>query len=218
VPATEVQADYSSDVTIRLINVIFSSTCPDLCVGGPYGLRQEAGPPDCSDGTREGQYANMKHIDPAYRAQRIWKMSEQVAHLLRNATRLELKDRHGNLLTDKLSEKQNVMVSTVRALCLKHPKGITLKEIAAQLGISSAAASVMVDALTVNGLLVRKTASEDRRAVQIKLSPKAEAFFELGDRTILKHVLRVGESLGSDVLVKWHDVLLQVQEFLTQDL
>jgi len=160
----------------------------------------------------------MKNNELVHKARCIWKTSEQVAQLLRNATRLELKDRRGNMLIDKLSEKQSVMVLTVRAFCQEHPEGVSLKQIASQLGITPASASVMVDALHGNGFLVRKTSPEDRRAVQITLSPKANAFYENADQTILKHVLQIGDELGPDVIIQWHDVLKRVKDFLTQSL
>ncbi len=160
----------------------------------------------------------MRNNELVHLAQCIWRTSEQVSQLLRNATRLELKDRRGNLLIDKLSEKQSVMVLTVRTLCQEHPEGVPLKQIANQLGITPASASVMVDALNRKGFLIRKASLEDRRAVQITLSTKANAFYDSADETILKHVLQIGEELGPEVIVQWHDVLKQVKKHLIQGL
>ena len=165
-----------------------------------------------------GVDSEMKNAELSYKAQCIWKNSEQVAQLLRNATRVDLRNGRGNLLIDKITERQNMMLVTVRTLCLEYPEGVSLKQLANQLGITTASASVMVDALTGDGLLVRKTSPTDRRAIQITLSSKASAFYDNADKVILKHVLRIGEALGTNVLIEWHDVLKNVKEFLIRGL
>ena len=51
----------------------------------------------------------------------------------------------------------------------------TVKEVAAALGISSSAATQLVDGLVASGYVVRKTDIKDRRAVVLTLSKKTEA-------------------------------------------
>ena len=50
------------------------------------------------------------------------------------------------------------------------PDGVSLKELAAKLNITAAAASEMVDSLVNRGLLVREPNPNDRRAVRIHFS------------------------------------------------
>src|ERR1035437_1598596 len=51
----------------------------------------------------------------------------------------------------------------------------TVKEVALALGISSSAATQLVDGLVASGYVVRKTDVKDRRAVVLTLSKKTEA-------------------------------------------
>lgn len=51
----------------------------------------------------------------------------------------------------------------------------TVKEVAAALGISSSAATQLVDGLVASGYVVRETDVKDRRAVVLTLSKKTEA-------------------------------------------
>lgn len=51
----------------------------------------------------------------------------------------------------------------------------TVKEVAAALGISSSAATQLVDGLVASGYVVRKMDVKDRRAVVLTLSKKTEA-------------------------------------------
>ena len=65
------------------------------------------------------------------------------------------------------------------------PEGVSLKELAARLNVTAAAASEMVDSLVNRGLLVREPNPNDRRAIRIHFS-----------QTMLKRWTRVQETLA----------------------
>jgi DNA-binding MarR family transcriptional regulator len=55
-----------------------------------------------------------------------------------------------------------------------HNEGIGIKELSTTLGISSSAATQLVDSLVKQGHLVREVSPDDRRALKIKLSVKTK--------------------------------------------
>ncbi len=70
---------------------------------------------------------------------------------------------------------------------VKHCEGIGAKEIADKLGVSSSAATQLIDILVDNGYLTRENDTKDRRAINISLSQKArKTFCKFKDRALLK--------------------------------
>jgi DNA-binding MarR family transcriptional regulator len=63
---------------------------------------------------------------------------------------------------------------------LRHHGACGVSEVGAQLGVSNAAASQMVDKLVHLGLLARAEAEHDRRAKHLTLTPKGETFLQKG--------------------------------------
>jgi DNA-binding MarR family transcriptional regulator len=63
---------------------------------------------------------------------------------------------------------------------LRHHGACGVSEVGAQLGVTNAAASQMVDKLVHLGLLARAEAEHDRRAKHLTLTPKGEAFLQKG--------------------------------------
>jgi len=59
---------------------------------------------------------------------------------------------------------------------IEHYKSRSIKNIAEALGMSSSAATQLVDGLAQSGYIVRQEDSKDRRLVQLKLSPKGKKY------------------------------------------
>ena len=57
---------------------------------------------------------------------------------------------------------------------IEHNKHVSIKNISEMLGISSSAATQLVNGLVQNGYVVRQDKPEDRRAVQLELSTKGK--------------------------------------------
>jgi DNA-binding MarR family transcriptional regulator len=144
----------------------------------------------------------------------IWKKQETISRLLRRIARSEPWSETHRLIFEKMSGRQYDMLISVNHLCDKTPKGIPLRAVAADLGISSATASVMVDALVTQGLLHRGTDPDDRRRKCIRLSPRAKEFFANGDAALQKIIRQTAQVFESDYLAKWHDILSRFEEKL----
>lgn len=78
----------------------------------------------------------------------------------------------------KESELSMPQISTL--MHLRHQGACGVSEVGAQLGVSNAAASQMVDKLVHLGLLARTEAEHDRRAKHLTLTPKGTAFLQKG--------------------------------------
>lgn len=78
----------------------------------------------------------------------------------------------------KESDLSMPQISTL--MHLRHHGACGVSEVGAQLGVSNAAASQMVDKLVHLGLLARAEAEHDRRAKHLTLTPKGTAFLQKG--------------------------------------
>lgn len=87
---------------------------------------------------------------------------------------------------------QQVSMSQVKLLLLiaRPDKRFKVRDVAEFLGITNAAASRSIDRLVLRGLVDRTVTPEDRRAVELTLTPTAEAmlnrFTEVRDRELLR--------------------------------
>jgi DNA-binding MarR family transcriptional regulator len=92
---------------------------------------------------------------------------------------------------EEVSDEQ-VSMSQVKLLLLiaRPDKRFKVRDVAEFLGITNAAASRSIDRLVLRGLVDRTVTPEDRRAVELTLTPRAEAmlnrFTKLRDRELLR--------------------------------
>ena len=61
---------------------------------------------------------------------------------------------------------------------ISRQEGIGIKELAAQLGISSSAATQLVDSLVAKGMLLRQPSPDDRRALRLSLPEESRQKIE----------------------------------------
>jgi len=78
----------------------------------------------------------------------------------------------------KVSGLSMPQISTM--MHLRHHGACGVSEVGTHLGVTNAAASQMVDKLVEMGLLKRTEDPHDRRAKQLTLTPKGEAFIQKG--------------------------------------
>lgn len=76
----------------------------------------------------------------------------------------------------------------------------TLKDMAKTLGITSSAATQLVDGLVTNGYVMRKTHERDRRAVTLTLSKKTKAEVDKMKKQALQKFLEFFEVLNDKEL------------------
>ena len=149
-----------------------------------------------------------------YTAVQIWKKQESIAHTLRSMARDEVRATTSEMLSEKLSVRQNDMLIAVRRLCFATPEGTSLTALAGRLEISLPSASVMVETLVEQGYLERSTSARDRRAKLIRLSLAAESFYAAGDAAICRRIVELTKGLPPDFLERWHGILRIIEDSL----
>jgi DNA-binding MarR family transcriptional regulator len=148
----------------------------------------------------------------------IWQETEEVLDLLRCRSRnaIHRQKKPGLLWLDELTETQGNTVIAVRQLCDESPEGVTLKKLAETMGVTPAAASVMVDLLVKKKMLKRTKSKSDRRAVLIRLTPDTASLFDISEGTLLQTFTGLQETLGKETLLDWHRILLKARVALRQ--
>lgn len=80
--------------------------------------------------------------------------------------------------------------------CIEQRKESTVKDVAEMLGITSSAATQLVDGLVAGEYLVRKPHAEDRRSVVLTLSKKSKSQVARMKRYALQNFLKVFKVLS----------------------
>ena len=111
----------------------------------------------------------MANSDPA-------NLRKAVTHL-HNAFR-ESVDTIGNLSSIDVSIRQHQTMSLVCRLTEEKPNGVTLKELAESMKLAPATVSELVESLVKKDFLQRVQNPEDRRAVQITLTPHGQTLLD----------------------------------------
>lgn len=98
-------------------------------------------------------------------------------------------------------EAGRITASQWRVLMLVGEReSLSLKEIAITLGITSSAATQLIDGLVKSGYAVRKTDEADRRISRIVLSPKTETLFKDLKKKHRAHITSFFDVLGDEEL------------------
>lgn len=87
-----------------------------------------------------------------------------------------------------------------------HHKDIGVKEIAEHLGNTSSAATQMIDRLVEDGLLIRESNAEDRRALNIKISNKSKKHLIKVREKVSKHLSDVFSVLSDKELEEYNKI------------
>jgi DNA-binding MarR family transcriptional regulator len=93
-----------------------------------------------------------------------------------------------------------------------HNEGIGIKELSNTLGISSSAATQLVDNLVIKGHLVREESTEDRRALKIHLSEKTKEILEVRKAQGFSKVYDLFDVLSDDELQIFCDLSKKVAD------
>lgn len=102
---------------------------------------------------------------------------------LYNAFR-ESVDTIGNLASIDVSIRQHQTMALVCRLTEEKPNGITLKELAESMKLAPATVSELVESLVKKDFLQRVQNPEDRRAVQITLTPLGQTLLDESIRRV----------------------------------
>ena len=115
-----------------------------------------------------------------------------------------------DLMAQQLRDVTNDEVTFAQMKLLKMvslTKGYSVSNVAQFLGVSTAAASRAVDRLVRRGLINRTEAPEDRRAVELSLTPKGEALLASYDTAAAGALDRVFGDLSTDQLQQVGELL-----------
>lgn len=99
-------------------------------------------------------------------------------------------------------------------ITIKNYEPLKLKELAEYLSVSPPAASLMLDRLVELGLVVREQSSEDRREIQIRLTPEASETLKWHENQILTGISELLKGLGDETASQWVDVYKKIREYL----
>ncbi|MFA5308504.1 MAG: MarR family transcriptional regulator [Dehalococcoidales bacterium] len=89
-------------------------------------------------------------------------------------------------------------------------EGIGVKELSRMLGISSSAATQLVNSLVKKGHLVREVNLEDRRALKIRPSKKTKELIDISNTQALGKVYSLFDVLSDEELQKYCDLSKKV--------
>jgi len=117
--------------------------------------------------------------------------------------------KEGMKIGHELTMPQFHMLVTIR-----ENEPINLKELSDKLGVSASSASLMLDKLVDMGLAVREQSEEDRREIQIRLSPLAEGILEYHKKQILRGISALLESLDDETVKQWIEIYQKIREHL----
>ena len=122
----------------------------------------------------------MKQWEQTTAARRFWRAVFGAGEELRNCSSIQQQSSQTALLQG-LTINQIKTAVAVEYLTRDNPSGVRLKVLAERLHLSNAATSEMVELLVRKKVLLRTVCSEDRRAVQICLSPEISRVFQRGE-------------------------------------
>lgn len=106
------------------------------------------------------------------------------------------------------------MAQSLAMMAVKDHGPLSISELAALLAVSAPSASAMVERLVERGVLVREPDPQDRRRVQVHLSPEADAHYERIYSFILDDFVQLVEGIGPEMAHQWCEVMLAVREQL----
>ncbi|MGC8737954.1 MAG: MarR family winged helix-turn-helix transcriptional regulator [Candidatus Hydrogenedens sp.] len=116
---------------------------------------------------------------------------------------------------EKLKFEHNLTMPQFHMLMtIKNFEPLNLKELSEYLNVSPSAASLMLDRLVELGLVVREQSSEDRREIQIRLSPEASESMKWHENQVLKGIGELLKGLGDETSSQWVDVYKKIREYL----
>ncbi len=119
--------------------------------------------------------------------------TQKVKELLESFKALK---RHGTFRSIGPTTMPRITPSQWGALLLVEEFGEgTVKDVAGALGITSSAATQLIDALVTNGYVIRQTNIKDRRTVQLVLSKKTKLQVERMKKKVLQKFLELFEVL-----------------------
>jgi len=99
---------------------------------------------------------------------------------------------------------------------IKRNEGVSLKKLAATIGITSSAATQQVDNLVKKGFLVREQSNVDRRLLKICLAGKMDKRIEKLQTKYLDHLYAFFDVISDEELVEYYKIHSKIMEHILQ--
>ena len=112
----------------------------------------------------------------------------------------------------ELSAPQMNMIMMIRVR-----ETVSVTQLASLLNVSPPSASTMVDRLVERGLLTRTPCSEDRRKVDIRVSPEAIEEISRVEEKVLGAFVELVQAVGPETTRMWCEVLHRIKNVLEND-
>jgi DNA-binding MarR family transcriptional regulator len=112
----------------------------------------------------------------------------------------------------ELSAPQMNMLMMIRVR-----EAVSVTELAALLNVSPPSVSTMVDRLVERGLLTRTPSDQDRRKVEIRVTPEALKDITQVEEMILGSFVELVDAVGPETTQKWCEVLQQIKQVLEKN-
>lgn len=138
----------------------------------------------------------------------LWRLLFRIVDRLRESALDQQRPQEIELAMN-LTLRQQQMLRNICHLTAEKPEGVSLKELAASLALTSGAASPMVEVLVRREFLERQTDQDDRRAVRIRLSAN-------GLRFIREMEERFNRMTGRFLATRRREEVSQLLELLEQ--
>lgn len=116
-----------------------------------------------------------------------------------------------------LTLRQSAAVNQVMLLMGDYPQGITLKKLAEHLEMQSSAASIMVDKMVNKGFLERHENPEDRRTINIRISPKGAEIIKNARKLLIQKMEKIASALTDDEQQQLNAIATKLKEAATAE-
>lgn len=121
----------------------------------------------------------------------------------------------GTSKDDRLGELSAPQMNMLMMIRVREAVSVT--ELAALLNVSPPSVSTMVDRLVERGLLTRTPSGQDRRKVEIRVTPEALKDITRVEKMILGSFVELVDAVGPETTQKWCDVLQQIKQVLEKN-
>ena len=149
----------------------------------------------------------MKNVDQLEQARFIFTTGRMIHEQI-----LKVHSRHLAAKATTLGSELSVaQLNTITFVRKQGP--LSMGALADQLGITAPSASAMVE----KGILLREHSSEDRRKVEVRISPEAIKEIEAVEESLFKLFQGLVQKLGPETTQKWCDVLASIQKVILED-
>lgn len=145
------------------------------------------------------------------RKQALWEKLSILPRNIRGGAMRDIKVRFA-----RFSLNQLMLLNSLYSLTRDTDSGVPLKTLAAGLEVTPATASEMVDTLVRRGILERRHSAVDRRAVEIRLDARWQAFFRANEDNYTHRVESFFATRPPEERRQFEATIDALNEFLTK--